>query len=204
MGSTSWRPPILRRTTACGLWHGGSPAPYGRPRWPCGPETRGGACGQASTVDRCASQLFSRLPSHIGRWPHRAIPAAPLTPDLQRERRLIGSTRALVNACNYRPRRHLSSPIRRTPPDCAHLAQNRYQEFEGILIRVMNVPLGARVSRSAASRHDERTRLSSAAPLACGPTGSPATPLHRHGQCRQSPPGFSSPTARWLRTSTCG
>jgi hypothetical protein len=55
------RPPILRRRAAYGPWRGGSPAPGGRRPWPCGSETRGGACGQASTADRCVSRQLSRL-----------------------------------------------------------------------------------------------------------------------------------------------
>jgi hypothetical protein len=54
------RPPMLRRRAAYGPWHADWPRPGGRRPWPCGSETRAGACGQASTVDRCASRRFSR------------------------------------------------------------------------------------------------------------------------------------------------
>jgi hypothetical protein len=60
-GAADGRPSVLRRRAACGPWRGGSPPPGGRRRWPSGNGTRGGACGQASTVDRCASRLLSRL-----------------------------------------------------------------------------------------------------------------------------------------------
>ena len=59
--TTAERPASFRRRAAFGPWHAGSPAPGDRRRWPSGHETRGGACGQASTVGRCASRPLSRL-----------------------------------------------------------------------------------------------------------------------------------------------
>ena len=59
-GAAAWP---LRPTGACGPWRGGWPAPCGRRRWPCGRESRGGAYGPASRVDRCASR---RSPTEEG------------------------------------------------------------------------------------------------------------------------------------------
>ena len=49
-------PRPVRPTAACGPWRGDWPAPCGRRRSPCGRGSRAGACGPASTVDRCASR----------------------------------------------------------------------------------------------------------------------------------------------------
>lgn len=52
-------PARFMRTAACGLATGGARSPCGLPSWPCGTGSRAGACGQASRVERCASQSFS-------------------------------------------------------------------------------------------------------------------------------------------------
>lgn len=67
-------PRTLRRTDACGLWRGGWPAPCGRRRWPCARETRGGVCGPAWRVGRCASRPKLRLSQKGNPAPARERP----------------------------------------------------------------------------------------------------------------------------------
>ncbi len=51
----------LRPTGACAPWPGGAPGCGGLRRSACACESRGGACGPAGSVDRCASRLLSRV-----------------------------------------------------------------------------------------------------------------------------------------------
>src|SRR6185295_7947894 len=53
--------PRLRPTGACAPWPGAVPEFVVPRRSPCACEIRGGACGPAGSVDRCASRLLSRV-----------------------------------------------------------------------------------------------------------------------------------------------
>ena len=82
-----------RPTAWTGPWRDGWPTPCGRRRWPCGRGTRAGAYGPASTVDRCASRLFSETPGD----PRERGRGPTLEGAARRRGRLIGGRSRAVN-----------------------------------------------------------------------------------------------------------